>query len=157
MIYKQKIHFVLISAVAFFTVLAALANQNIKDGDVYKISNLETKEMLRPKGASWSNGAVIVTYNPKDWDCLTWTFTGNLEEGFKLQNHYTHKSMGRVGDHLEQVEINSSSALVFESSDDGNWRIRVEDTNLYLTSTGKDGIVKLEPMQNSTRQSWVLE
>ena len=58
----------------------------------YQLQNVQFGNLLRPRGASNKDGTPIVLYPHQDWKCLTWQFEPAEEGGYRLLNHFTHKT-----------------------------------------------------------------
>jgi len=107
----------------------------------YAIKNVESGKLLRPKNANKQNETPIVLYSPTNWKCLTWYFKNIEGETYQLKNLFTNKTSISKNNELKQSSLSKSDKnqhWVFEK-ENNQYRIRLKDSNLYITPSDKNG------------------
>ncbi len=135
----------------------------------YAIQNVQTGIFIRIKDANSKNGTPIVAYSPVNWKCVTWDFKKQQENSYQLMNLFSRKTMlpstsPKEGTALEEqplVSGNSSQQYEFVPVSSGIYRIKVKNTDLYLTPSDSEGTINapiiLKQKDNSRLQYWQLK
>ncbi len=154
--------------ILFMALPLAMLAQSI-DGN-FAIKNVETGMLLRPEGANNADNTPIVLYSPTNWKCLTWDFIATDEEDtYQLRNLFTSKTFfpdagqKESGTALKQIELeqgNKDQQWVFEVNDDETYRIKLKNTELYITPHDKSGAfnskVVLKEKMDGKLQLWTI-
>lgn len=129
----------------------------------YSIKNVESGKLLRPKNANKQDETPIVLYAPTNWKCLTWDFKNIEDETYQLKNLFTNKTFISLNNELKQTPLSEGDKnqhWVFEKENNNQYRIRLKDSNLYITPSDKNGttnsIVILSKKINSDIQLWTI-
>ena len=128
------------------------------------IQNVGTGMDIRVYNAGVPDGTKIILYPHKNWECMTWQMIERNDGAFLLKNLYTEKSFEassepREGVSLWQQPLNARDCQgwIFEETD-GKYRIRLVNTDLYLTteSDKTNANLILTPLADDNRQMWTL-
>lgn len=130
----------------------------------YVIQNVGTGLDLRIKDASIYDGAPLVSYDHHEWECLTWQLIEVAPDTYLLKNLYTEKSFEidgtpKIGATLSSQPIGGRKQMIqFVSDNDSIFRLRIKDTDLYLTpsSDKTDATVVLDTLRHGNIQQWRL-
>lgn len=132
--------------------------------NTFAIQNVGMGMDIRVYNASVPNGTKIILYPHKNWECTTWQMIEKNDGSFLLKNLYTEKgfeasSEPKEGVSLWQQPLNSKDcqSWSFEETD-GKYRIRLVNTDLYLTaeSDGTNANLILKPIADDNKQMWTL-
>ncbi|MFO8000440.1 MAG: RICIN domain-containing protein [Marinilabilia sp.] len=142
-------------------------SQQIKGN--YAIQNVETELLLRPKNASKQNEAPIVLYSPVNWKCLTWNFKHVEGNTYQLENLFSSKTFHPENNNAEAMvalkqtplqEENSFQQWEFIPTGNDAYRIRLKNTELYLTPADNSGNtnteVNLQKKLEGNLQLWTI-
>ena len=133
--------------------------------NTYAIQNVGMGKDIRVHNAENEDGAKIILYSHNNWECMTWQLIGLEDNTFLLKNLYTQKSFQpssspKAGVDLWQQTLGGSRLQYWEflEQPDQSFRIRLKDTELYLTATSdeNDSAIVLMPEQDSEKQLWRL-
>jgi len=133
--------------------------------NTYAIQNVGAGKDIRVYNAGNDNGTKIILYDHNNWECITWQLIGLEDNTYLLKNLYTQKSFQpssapATGVTLWQQTLGGSRLQYWEFIEQPGetYRIRLKDTELYLTTTSDENNsdIILMPMQNSDSQLWKL-
>jgi hypothetical protein len=140
---------IILTSFSLFLCLGASA-QVIKG--TYAIKNVETGMLIRIKDANKKDGTPLVAYSPVNWKCMTWDFNYLGGQTYQLKNLFTGKTFQpnnspSEGTGLEQRALNveaTNQQYEFIVLNKNVYAIRLKDTDLYLTTSDKNGAINSE-------------
>lgn len=133
--------------------------------NTYAIQNVGTGKDIRVRDANNDDGTQIILYSHHNWECITWQLIGLKGNTYLLKNLYTQKSFQPsatpiLGIGLWQQTLGGTPLQYWEfiKQSDEIYLIRLENTDLYLTTTSdeNDSAIVLMPKLDSTSQLWRL-
>ena len=165
--------------IAFFTLLGLIIvvaiifgpriNKDIQKKrnyeNTYAIQNIASGKDIRVYNARSDNGTKIILYNHNEWECLTWELIELEDSTYLLKNLYTQKSFQpssspTLGVTMWQQTLGGSCLQYwnFIKQPNGNYLIRLKETELYLTAVSDENNadIVLMPLQVSDNQLWKL-
>lgn len=141
--------------------------QNIKG--TFAIKNMETGLLLRVKDANNADATPLVAYPAQNWKCMTWDFQQVEGETYRLRNLFTNKTFQPVGNErkegaaLEQRPLTAGNAVQeweFIPVSKDVYRIKLKNTELYVTPSGRNGEVNmpivLSAKKEGALQNWTI-
>lgn len=158
---------IILLIVLSFSLAAIINSQSIKGN--YAIKNVKTGKLLRPQDAGKEDMTPIVLYSPTNWKCLTWEFLPVGNETYHLKNLFSSKTFyGELNKNtgiseLKQIPIEKNDIdqlWIFEQAGNGAYRIRVKNSQLYVTPADTAGRINtpvvLKPIIYSDLQLWTI-
>jgi hypothetical protein len=133
--------------------------------NTYAIQNVGTGKDIRVYNVGVEDESKIILYTHNEWECLTWEFIQLEDNTYLLKNLCTQKtfepsSTPEQGVSLWQQSLGGSRLQYWEFVKQPNdkYRIRLKNTELYLTATSNEdnSPIILMSEQDSEMQSWKL-
>ncbi len=133
--------------------------------NTYAILNAKSGMAIRVHNAEIDDGAKIILYPHHNWECTTWQFIQLEENKFLLKNLYTQKTFQpsmspQFNADLQQTTLGGSTLQYWEleQQPDEAYRIRLSNTDLYITSISDttNSVLLLRPRSDETGQFWKL-
>jgi len=128
------------------------------------IQNSGTGMDIRVYNAGVPDETKIILYPHHNWECMTWQMIGQDDGSYLLKNLYTEKGFEPSTYPAEGVTLwqqtlsaKTSQSWMFEEIN-GQYRIRLKDTNLYLTADTDETNANLILMAEAEdiNQLWTL-
>lgn len=85
----------IVTIVAFITVSCRVRKDIAKKlafENTYAIQHVSSGMCVRPLNAGYKNGNEIISYNHKNWECITWEMIAIGDSTFLLKNLFTEKT-----------------------------------------------------------------
>lgn len=133
--------------------------------NTYAIQNVATGKDIRVYNVGVENETEIILYSHNEWECLTWQFIQLEDNTYLLKNLCTQKTFEpstspKQGVKLWQQSLGGSRLQYWEfiKQSGENYRIRLKETELYLTATSDEdnSPIVLMPKEDSEKQLWKL-
>ena len=135
----------------------------------FQLRNRKFGDLLRPRNASNREGAPIVLYPGQPWKRMIWRFTTAGDGAFRLQDHFTSKSLAAVASAADKpvpvqqtrcaADAHDAPAWKFGRLADGAYPIGQSDSDLVWTATqsqDEETRVVLAPWRDADEQKWEL-
>lgn len=142
-------------------------HRKVETPNAFMIQNVTSGLVIRPRNAEIADGVPIIQYTPQNWECTTWQMIGIDRDTYLLKDLYTQKSFGPVRQPVDGVELvqqpiggDKLQHWVFEPIEDNRYRIRLADTNLYITSqnsTVNARLILTAGDEQNDAQQWILK
>ena len=132
--------------------------------NTFAIQNVGTGMDIRVYNAGVQDKTKIILYPHHNWECMTWQKIEQEDGSFLLKNLYTEKGFGASAAPCEGVSLwqqplsgKDAQSWVFEG-DSGKLRIRLKNTDLYLTAETSEtnGNLILTSLSEDMKQFWTL-
>jgi hypothetical protein len=156
-------------AVVFVLLISFRVSKDIKKKlsypNTYAIQNVKTGKDIRVYNANYSDETKIILYSHNNWECMTWELIQMKDSTYLLKNLYTQKtfqpsSTPDSGVSLWQQPLGGNEFQYWEflKQPDESYRIRLNDSDLYITITSDENNseIVLMPKQESNNQLWRL-
>lgn len=133
--------------------------------NTYAIQNIKTDKCIRPYKADFQDDNKVILYKLNNWECITWQLIDVEDNTYLLKNLYTEKTFQPAEEAAEGITMwqkplggSKMQYWQFIKQDDGNYIIRLKDSELYLTAEGEEqnSNIVLEPLENNDFQKWRL-
>ncbi|MDN6486620.1 MAG: RICIN domain-containing protein [Ancrocorticia sp.] len=131
----------------------------------YAIRNVKTRKCVRPYRARTHTENPVILYPRHKWKCITWTFIPVEEHAYRLRNLYTEKTfqpqyVPAPKTPMWQQPLAEESGPVWEflRQPDGQYEIRLQGTDLYLTisSESTNTPIVVDSHRGTSDQRWEL-
>ena len=110
--------------------------------NTYAIQNVGNDKVLRVLDAGTADSVPIILYSLHNWECITWQVIALEDGSCLLKNLYSKKAMeANLNDNtLWQQTMGGTSRQywVMEALGEETFRLRLRDSNLYLTATSSE-------------------
>ncbi len=157
---------IIIIIIPFILRLIKDIKKKLQYKNTYAIINVNSGKALRVYNANYSDNVPLVTYTPHNWECITWQIISLNNGCCLLKNLYTQKTFTpsvkpKEGECFYQITLGESDYQywIMEKKEDNIYLFRLNETNLYLTSTNQEDNSRpiLQEKNNSNNQLWRLQ
>lgn len=130
--------------------------------NTYAMQNVGNDKVLRVLDAGTADSVPIILYSLHNWECIMWQVIALEDGSCLLKNLYSQKAMeANLNDNtLWQQTMGGTSRQywVMEALGEETFRLRLRDSNLYLTATSSEtnSEPKLLSATDDENQLWRL-